>query len=428
MIETSRFVFDDITLKEIVGNVLIKWRRILCIASILFLLVFLVKGVTNIVSYREKINDASEISDKKEKILREITLDEQNLEAYEDYVRNALYLNLNASLVYKGSVTYSIISSIANTDADYAGNVAAAYRASVKTGELSDYIASKMQIKCEYLDQIFSYDYDAELNPYQITISCYNSTDEQADLIKDYIKEFFATKDKEYIEKFGEYNAVIVSEENSVTSLSDVNLAKTNAKTSLTKFEDEIKEKKKEYKDTVSMTSVKDVVLNAFAIGFGSFVVSLFGIFIYYFVVILASNKVKSENQLKYNYGFNVLGSIGLSTYKTKFDKLAYKWAGINVGNYEDYFKVVDKKIEIIADSDKALIVPINDADYSEAKNFGTKVLGSAFDTDVALDEISKAEDVAIIVKRFSTTIEKVEDAVYVIESYGKHFVGIILI
>lgn len=428
MTDTSKFVFDDITLKEVLGNALIKWRRIICLSLILALLLFAVKLAINIFAYKEKAENVSELESKAETILKEIEADEKNLEAYEDYMRNALYLNLNASLVHRGAVTYSIISSVANTETDYAGNVAAAYRASVKTGELSSFISDKINTKKEYLDQVFSFDYDAELNPYQISIICYSSSESQATLMKEYVKEFFTLKDKEYINQFGDYEAIIVSEDNSVVSLQDVNVAKTAADTSLVKFEDEIKEKKSEYRDCVSMTNVKDVIINAFVVGVCAFVVFMIVAFAYYFVIILASNKVKSENQLKYNYGFNVLGSIGLPNYKTKLDKLAYKWAGINVNDYDNYFKVLDKKIEIISNSKEAIIVPINDADYSEAKSFKSKVLSSSLEKSNSLDEIAKAEDIVLIVKRFSTTIEKVEDAVYILESYGKHFVGIILI
>lgn len=428
MTETSKFVFDDITLKEVLGNVLIKWRRILCLSLILALLCFAVKLAINALAYKEKSKNALELKSKAELLLKEIELDERNLDAYEDYMRNALYLNLNASLVHKGAVTYSIISSIANTEADYAGNVAAAYKANVKTGELSSYIANKINTKSEYLDQIFSFDYDAESNPYQVSIICYGSSESQVTLMKEYIKEFFASKDTEYTAQFGKYDAIIVSDNNSVVSLQDVNVAKTSVDTSLTKFENEIKEKKSEYREYVSMTNVKDVIINAFVFFICAFLAFVVVTSAYYFLKILTSNNVKSENQLKYNYGFNVLGSIGLPIYKTKLDKVAYRWAGINVGNYEEYFKVIDKKIEIISGSKESIIVPINDANYSEAKGFRTKVLDASFEKSNSLDEIENVDNIVLIIKRFSTTVEKVKDVAYVLESYGKHLVGIILV
>lgn len=428
MTETSKFVFDDITLKEVLGNVLIKWRRILCVSLIVALVVLLGKGVLDFRTYKSKAANIDNINAEIKSLESAIEKDKKNLEDYRDYMRNSIYLNVNASMVDKGTITFSIVSPLMNSDNDYGPNVAVAYRAATRTGELSSYLAEKLGTKSDYYDQAISSDYDAELNPCLVAITCIGLTDNDILEMQGYIKEYLLEKDKDLKSQFGEYDAIIVSEDTSIVSMSEINTAKANAETSLTKFKDTLADRTAELNDLKDMTSISCVVKDALKYCIASFVVMVVICCAYYFVTVLASNKVKSENQLKYNYGFNVLGSIGLPTYKTKLDKIAYKWAGINVGDYEDYFKVIDKKIEMIAESADALIVPINDFDYSEAKNFDTKVLEDSFETSSGLDGINKVENVAIIVKRFSTSIEKVEDAVYVLESYGKNFVGIILI
>lgn len=436
--KNSQLLFDDMTFKELMGHSLKHWRKAVAVGVLLALLL---SGFMFASSYKtlpsQMSEDARRETEKQiEDLEKDIELLNNQISVQQDYIDNSILMNINPNTMVSASIVYYI--QVDSADSQLEKKVNYAYYTMICSGEIAECI-SKMDgfSASDYLQEIITADINVDSEVPCVAIYVKHYDFDMANQLLDAIADVFEVKKAELVETMGEFELKEISRSVSSGTFSTLIDTQADAYTSLSTLQSTLSEKESELEGLTGAASVSSLAVKTaifFLVGFAVGVIIVIAI---YAVLILASSKIKSANQLRSNYSVRVLGSFVFFNKDIKFlDRLAYKLSDENIDmSNEQVAEIVNYNIGLSADGRKVLIVNLSDSkEFSTVKelmkNVGThaSVMETGFENPETLKEMQKADAVAVAVEKFGNTLYQLDAATKEIEAGKKDFLGVILI
>lgn len=323
---------QEIDLKDLCFYFLYRWRLILVVAVILALAVGGFKVAKEMVSRQ----DAELVEESRENYEEQVVLYERNLASYErniasfsknvedqeTYVQNSILMQIDPYKKPRANADVQI--RLAESEWEFipesmtqdpADSIVRAYGANIVQGTDWEPIEKMTGVDAIYLKELVSAGWDFGSN--QVTLEVCYLDEETAVAIRDEILDQMLARKREIARVAGEHTVTIMNESSGV--ITDLGLADRQKQNSdrIDNYQKLLTEKEKALKDlkepevptTLSRREVAKVGIKYAVLGgvMGGFlIVFLYG------VLYLMGPKLRSEEAMKSQYGFRVLGAFSL--------------------------------------------------------------------------------------------------------------------
>ncbi|MEG2050956.1 MAG: hypothetical protein RR012_01500 [Oscillospiraceae bacterium] len=424
MAKNKEATISDVSLRELLLIALKQWRKILCIGII----------IAVIASMFYFIYDKP----KKVNLLRtDISILNNSIKSSENYKKESIYYQLPEPF-YQENITFMVkCYQDGKINDPLTKSLLIAYSIPFLQGD-DVYSQINKSLKVPYRDDKFlrqvisisdknyddSYVLDIKINHYDNSI---------AEEIASIIMEIFKKNQIIYNNQIANHELILINQSiNQITDqpilneikgfndrlLNDIN-SLSNKQSELAKYESN--------KTSIGYITIAITGGIVFA-------------YLYFCILYLFSNKVKSANQIKYNYSVEIMAEF-IRNKKSKFDKLISAKVGepINVSS-EEMLNIFAINLETMKhDAKDILILSSQDADGTydlllslttkeDLKDYNIDFLVNKPNTAQTLEKILNYDAVVLVVKKFKTTLNEIEREIDVIESYGKKILGVILV
>jgi len=431
MVKNTDATFADISLKELLLLALKQWRKILCVGIILMIL----SGVFYF-SY-EKPKKLEQIKT----LESEIQTLQLNIDRDKNYYYNLSIFYKLPSPFYQGNLIFMVKNTGNNTNTNLEKSIIVAYMANLMP-ESSIYSEINKSLIEPLYDPYFLYqvittecNYEDGTNTFTIKLKHYNL--DKSNEILNIIVKILQDRHQTINQNVGSHELILINKSiNQVYNTNVINKVNEASK-SIEVQESNLKQKQN---NLFELQKSHNIILSLLEyMGAGLFGGSIL-FYIFYCLYYLFSSKVKTVNQLRYNYSVESLGNI-INDSKNKFDNLISKKLGNPVDiSFEEMIKIVSINISALnTNSQKILILGsenINETDKwlltllqnNNLKDYNIDFAKNAANRAETLEKISNSEAVIIVVKKLKTSLIELEMEFKIITSYGKKIIGVILV
>lgn len=456
---------QEIDLKDLMFTVLRRWRPIIVIAVVFAVLLGglkTLKGISQL-SDEEYVKKNQEEYDMnleqytstKERLEKEITNLQENIESQQEYKEKSILMNINPYDEYVETATfyiatdYEIMPGMVYQNPNTATSILKAYMSIAQNGEMYNYVLGKMKNKMgiRYLKELVKIEPDYSNNMLDITVI--GDTRKTASEVMGYIKDSIASSGESITQAIGEHENNLVDESQFVTVDLELDRIQKDFSTNMDQLDTSLKAKTKELSDLEepknSLLSKMSVLKSAIKYAVLGGVLGAFMMVFFLCVAFLMSDKLVNEKELKRRYGIMVLGVFKRQNKKRAFafvDKWLDKIEGIALREMEDErtFSVVAANAMNYMEQGSVkdvLLVGTVDSEKLEQVRVGlSSLLGSAvlnvggnLGKDAqAIKKAASCDAVIIVEQRGLSMFGGIEQELDLVRSLSKKVIGCIVL
>lgn len=447
---------EEIDLKDLMYAVFRKWRSVIVVGIIVAILLGMYKGIPaikavndpNVLANNQKVyNDALVVySDNKERLEKEITNIEKDINQKEDYLENSLLMQINPYDKHVANINYYV-----NAE-EYEFKVINYYLTYAQGGDLYARVAEKLKkdIDYKYLSEVLVFSADYDSNMFTVNLVCDDL--ETTSLIINCVKEELEEKSIEIEQKVGEHVFKIVNETQYQTI--DLGLESTinNNKLTIENLKVSLEQKQTEYNAlaepklaVTSYTGAVKSMIKYIIIGgvLGVFLAAAYDVFLY-----LISDKLHDRKALRNRYQLKLIGDLSEQKYGKLFGKLD-RWLakvfGQNVLNVsqEEVYQVIAANLSVLSSNEKGnreyLITGSVTEDSLKSiqsklnslgrlKEINLTCGGNITTTALTIEKASKCDGIILVEKLNSSSMAEIEREIEALKNIGKDILGVVLI
>lgn len=439
--------FYDITINDLMPLILKQWRKILFIGIIIAVAFGLYRFIPlyyTANSYHISPTNVEENEAKKKLLQESVEKLQSEVDLKETELAESIYYNLEPSMITTGIISFYIDTPIKDEALGYQKNLVSSYISYFDSGEIYNIIANQLNeyIKPNYLAQIVQAKTDYGTSPSSFNVYVMGSNKNQIDEILQLIKQEVYNKKSEVSSIVTAHSINLVSENITVISDEKVMEDQQFQIESFAALKLKLDEKKSELQNIEAQPiTKKDALLAGLKFSLLGLLCGTALAMAYFSVVVIFSNKIKSRKQIINNYNIEVLGEL-YQEHKNnnKFDVFVSKLAGEPYGiSKVEIYRIVANNIIAMSKSKKLLIVGCKDISDSRdifdgisscdiLKNYEISCNVKSFSNSETLANILNYGSVIMMVKKNKTSLEELHNAIHIVESYKKDFVGVILV
>lgn len=457
---------QEISLRFTIYKTLRQWRRIVLVAIVLALLIggfytFVLLSIYNDETKMEKERNQFEVTlenyhERGDSLASEIDNLKKSKTIQNEYNSNSILMKINPFNEYVCSFNiyvdsdYKILPELSYQNTDYTERLLDAYYSYLTRGELYSEIMEKSSQISErrYLTEIISTGISE--SSALISVKVVNIDEASCTEIKNLIIAGLNAKTQELQNLIGEHSCTIVND----TSYENVDLELDRLQQSNNQYIAELVknlyDKTLEYnkwlleEEPVFEYDIKGIVKNVIkTMLLAGLIGTLLGL-VYYFIVVITSNKISSAKELKDCMGLTVIGEIPTQR-KRKFqfvDKW-YTWIGevsLKSSDYDHICEYIGRNIQGILDenkktevvfvstSNKEKLEPIVRKVKKSKGLYNLKLAGNVLVDPLAIDMVQNADYVVLVEEQDKTTITQIQDEIERIKLWKKTVIGVIVI
>ncbi len=436
--KNSQLLFDDMTFKELMGQSLKHWRKAVAVGLFVALLL---SGFTFLTSYKSLPSNMSE----EDRIATEtqianlqgdVELLNEQIAVQQDYIDNSILMNINPNTMISASMVFYVY--VEGDDPQIEKNINYAYYAMVYSGEIAECV-SKMEgfSSSDYLKEIITAEINVDSEVPCFVVYAKHYDEQKANELLDAIDSVFESKEEELVTTMGDFELKEISRSVSVVASPELVDSQTDAYTSISTLQSALSEKEASLDELTKSVSMSNLIIKTSLLFLIGFVIGFIAVMAVYAVMILASSKVKSANQLRSNYSVRVLGNFYFFDKEIKpLDKLAYRLSDEDAGiSAEQVAELVKSNIEISSEGKNVLIISLSQnekvqtvANLLDDAEKSIVMIKSDFKNPETVKEMKKADVVVVLAGKFENTLYQLDMAKREIEDNKKEFLGVILI
>lgn len=439
--------FYDVTIKELLALTLKQWRRILLIGLIFAFVIGLYKFIPVYkIANNDQLKTTKVIENENEKAQLQESINKKQFETNrkEKELKESIYYNLEPTMITQGVLSFYIDTPIKDEDLGYQNNLVYAYAYYFDSGEIYNNVSTQLSefISPIYLKQIVKTETNYADKIAFLKIYIWGSNKTQVNEILQLLKKEVYNYQSQVSNIVSEHTIKLVSENTTVVTDTQVKTDKELQEEGLKTLKSELDEKKSQLQSLESNSiSKRNALKLGLKFGFVGLFVGIILAMLYYAVIIIFTNKIKSRKQIVNNYGVDVLGEYIREPKNIKkldiiISKFAYEPYDVSK---EEMNLIIAENIIAMSKTKKILIVGCKDiVNIEEIFNGITssnilKELEMSFSDKLmnnseTLSKVLDSGSIIIIVKKNKTSLDELNDAVHTVNNYQKDFLGVILV
>jgi|LSQX01.3.fsa_nt_gb hypothetical protein len=422
--------FYDITLRELVFQILKRWRSILIFGLICAIALCginvarIVKNNSQSLSQEDKVKLQDTINKLQSQTIKE-----------EKELNESIYFNLDPTVITDGMLTFYMKAGSDDEENTNHKNIMYAYVTYLESDEFCSKITEQMSKKIppEYIGDLLKTetDFNNKLNFLKIHIYGDNEADvvNLIELVKQEIYKY-QTKVSGIVK---DHNVYLVSEEIKIISDDRVKQDREWKEQYLATLKTELENTKSQL-----LASGRSIQLSDLKHAIIGFIAGILLAALFYSAIIIFSSKVKSSNQLINCFDIKILGQFTTKP-KNKLDALINKFGSYPFVPREEMSSIIAFNIAALAKTKKILIMRSRNINSVEEVFNGTLSCDILRDYEInycnsllydstTLANLLDTESVIVVLKLNKTSLDEVQNILNTITNYKKDLIGVILV